>query len=395
MSKRMIIGFVRLALDNQGRWRARYSFEGADIRRILPASDEVEARALAVEINKGILGGREMLPSLRPKPTTHPGGMSVNDALTIAIRNSGGGIMHKARQTRGANGFIGWLAVNHPGLVAWAELRPHMISSWARELQAAGFAFDTVRLCLFPIRQASLYWSVEEPDTHRDIARQARIRLERPPAKPIPALDATTFRRMLAWLETHSPSLHAMGLLMGGAGLRELEAGHLRECDLNLQAGTVTITDTGTHKPKNRSSYRVLPVSRMVVDGLRAYIAGQAVRNIDAGNPLFVNNAGNPWLVGALSTAWRAALDAAGRLGGIQFPDRFTPHHLRATFASLCRRAGCDVRYLQAYLGHSRNDILGGHYESISTDDLRGVVAAFEQGFSQEKPLFAGSKLAL
>ncbi|MCX7017953.1 MAG: tyrosine-type recombinase/integrase [Candidatus Sumerlaeota bacterium] len=378
----MIIGFVRLALDNQGRWRARYSFEGADIRRVLPASDEVEARALAVEINKGILGGREMLPSMRPPPCKPSGEMSVTEAIRIAIRQSGGGKVHVERQMKGGNAFIGWLETNHPSVQAWHEVKPSMIAQWARELQNAGKAFDTVRLYLAPVKLASRFWATEEPDIHRDVARQARVKLQRGEPKPIPALNAQQMRAFLDWLQADTPRLHNLAMLMAFAGLRMFEAAALRERDLNLQAGNVTITDTGTHKPKNRSSYRVLPLCHDALSFIREHVTRGTVRNADTGQPVFCNAHGGAWTVNALRLSWNKAMKRARRK--LDLPNRFQPHHLRASFATLARRGGCDARLLQAYLGHSRNDILGGHYEAVTTDDLRGVVAAFERAFNAE-----------
>jgi len=57
------------------------------------------------------------------------------------------------------------------------------------------------------------------------------------------------------------------------------EAAHVREQDIDFAAGTVTITATAHHKPKNRASYRTVPVASMPLRALRVVLSGLKVRH--------------------------------------------------------------------------------------------------------------------
>jgi len=48
-----------------------------------------------------------------------------------------------------------------------------------------------------------------------------------------------------------------------------LDAAALRAQDVDLDAGTVTVTDTGHHKPKTRNSCRTIPVCTEDLDALK------------------------------------------------------------------------------------------------------------------------------
>jgi integrase len=369
--RKLTLGFVRLTLEG-GRWKARFHDPetGGDIRRLLPVASEAEATQLAMEYNKALLGGRDMVPSWRQrKPES---GLPIRKALVEAIRAGGGQESHKARQLKGTNAFMAFMSREYPDVAGWGEVRPSMVAAWVRELQESGRAYDTVRLLLAPVRHASRFWSLEDPDLYRDVAKLARVKLERTDPKAVHALDPEQAKALLAWLRVNNRPLWPLAVLAAMAGLRQLEAAAVRRADLDLDAGTVTVTKTALHAPKNRASYRTIPLHPEAVETLRTYLADSPVRDLDPEQPLFLSRTHQPWTMSALLQAWRRALR------NMTLPAGFTAHHLRATFATLARRGGADSRYLQAFLGHSRGDVLGEHYERITTEDLRAkVVAAF------------------
>jgi hypothetical protein len=51
--------------------------------------------------------------------------------------------------------------------------------------------------------------------------------------------------------------------------IHELEAAALRVQDVDLDAATVTVADTGQHKPKTRDSYRTISICDEVLDAIR------------------------------------------------------------------------------------------------------------------------------
>ncbi len=78
----------------------------------------------------------------------------------------------------------------------------------------------------------------------------------------------------------NAPMIHCLAMLQGLCGLREQEAAYLRECDIDHLARTITITETSAHKPKNRPSYRTIPVPPVVAEVLQAWIAGLKIRRM-------------------------------------------------------------------------------------------------------------------
>ena len=160
-----------------------------------------------------------------------------------------------------------------------------------------------------------------------------------------------------------------------------LEALALRECDVDLQAATITITETTTHTPKNQFSYRTIPVPSLVLAMLRGLIAGLPIgdrtRPVGAAQ-LFLSAADAPWVgfSGYSHALSRKTFKACWRERGIGALRDFQPHHLRATFASGVLAAGADSRVVQAYMGQARGggDVLGRHYEQIPPERMRAVI---------------------
>ncbi len=375
-SRKLTVGFVRLRVDSAGRWHARFDdpATGGDIRRILPVTTEGEAQQLAMEYNRAVMGARDMVPSWK-RAEPRQAGLEVRKALVTAIRANGGQEQHKARQLKGANAFLAFLSQEFPSVTFWAEIRPSMFAAWIRQLQESERAFDTVRLLVCPVKAASKFWALEEPDLYRDWAKLARAKLQRTGRQPVAVLSPEQARVLLSWLSGNYRPLWPLAVLAGMAGLRELEAAAVRRADLDLEAGTVTVAKTARHTPKNRSSCRTVPLGAEAVEALRVYLDTCPVRDLDSEQPLFLSGAHKPWTLSALLQAWRRALRRA--VPALGLPTAFKPRHLRATFATTARRGGADSRLLQAFLGHTRGDVLGEHYERIDVADLRKVVAAF------------------
>jgi len=125
---------------------------------------------------------------------------------------------------------------------------------------------------------ASRYWSENEPERYRDVARAAKLpkdetnpleRAERERAKALPAADA---RALLEFLKERRLDLYAPAAVQVLCGLRVLEVLALRECGVDFAQGTVTITQTPHHTPKTRFSYRTIPVPSAVLTVLRDVI---------------------------------------------------------------------------------------------------------------------------
>lgn len=262
-----------------------------------------------------------------------------------------------------------------------------MVESYVRHCEELNLAPDTVRLRLVPVKMAWRRMHADYPELVKPpVVSWLRTA---PPVEEIECLEADEAATLLGWLKTYKPSLWPMGCLQALAGLQMLEAASLRWQDVDLNAGTICIADTGRHKPKNHSSYRTIPVCAEVVEALRLVIEGQKVRPVSG--ELFVDEKGNPWSKDGLSQRWTCTLRAAakaettierknGRQMTLPRPGLGIPRlasiparKLRAAFATMAGRLGVQDRILRRYMGHSAGDILGGHYRRIDLSELRTV----------------------
>jgi integrase len=196
-------------------------------------------------------------------------------------------------------------------------------------------------------------------------------------------------RALLGWLRQNDPQVHVWAVLQGLCGLRLFEAAYLREQDFDPVHATIAITESGAHRPKNRHSWRTIPVCAEAARFLAGWISGLKVRHPD-GYLFFSTRARSgrskaklrEARVGALTMdrichLWGAALERA-RTSGLNVPEAFTPRRLRATFVTALRRAGADLELLQAYIGHQPGSVLAAHYDKIDNERL-GVITALAQ----------------
>jgi len=183
-------------------------------------------------------------------------------------------------------------------------------------------------------------------------------------------------------------------MLQAMCGLRTMEALALRECDVDLRQGTIRIAKTQTHTPKNRTSYREIPVPSEVLTMLREQIATLPIGDRERPVMLSLGNKEAYQDHSGYRLAIKRAIKRFWKQTGNKALVGFQPHWFRATFASAVRSMGAG--HVQAYLGHSRRDMLGQHYEQISLAQLRAVAAAFEKwchhdGTEAERPKTAVS----
>ena len=182
-------------------------------------------------------------------------------------------------------------------------------------------------------------------------------------------------------------------LLQAFCGLRIREALALRERDVNFEAGTIRITETERHRPKNRFSFR--SAARRIARWPAG--ARRSVGSHRAAVSSLRQRAHFPYLT------LRATVDNARLLSGNETNDAakrnqalrgYKPRWLRACFASAVLSVGADQTLVKEYMGHSQGDVLGLHYEQISIERLRStIVPAIETWWHKsvtiEKPVSA------
>ncbi len=133
--------------------------------------------------------------------------------------------------------------------------------------------------------------------------------------------------------------------LLYGAGLRAAELVGLNLDDVDLTRRLVRVRGKGGKE-------RVVPFGRPAAAALAAYLPERAswrgkARDLDAGEPLFVNQRGRRLSDRSL----RRILDQAVRRAATL--RRVHPHTLRHAFATHLLEAGMDLRAIQELLGHA------------------------------------------
>ena len=160
-------------------------------------------------------------------------------------------------------------------------------------------------------------------------------------------------------------------MLQGFCGLRLYEAVYVREQD--LEPGMVRIAESSAHRPKNRSSYRRIPVCAAVEGALREWVGGLKVRSTEGF--IFTPSRGSRRQFlqpDQASHRWTEALRQA-KADGLSIPPGFTGRKLRATFVTLLREEGADIDTLQRYIGHAPTSILSAHYDRLAAGRIKAI----------------------
>lgn len=351
---------------------------GKEVKRRVSGLDLDEVKEMAQTLTRKAYHGKGYLAEKVP---------GIEEGIVEAIDLSRGNDDTKDDLTARAKPFIAFMSERYPAVKTWADIRPGMAEAYLRDCERSGLAYDTIRLRLTPIKAA---WKRMHQDYPERVKSPPALKLTPPPRREIVCLEAAEVAVLLDWLRKRSPDLWPMATLQALCGLRMLEAAALRLQDVDLEAGTITITDTGHHKPKTRDSYRTIPICREAVEALREAISSQKVR--PTSGEIFTNRKGNLWVKDALTLRWGRALSHISATPKVIKRENtgkkltINPHglgmlrlgeiparKLRSAFATLTGRLGVTDRILKAYLGHSSGDILGGHYRRIDLDELRQV----------------------
>jgi len=334
---------------------------GREVRRRVSGLSHEKVCEMAANLTVEAYEGRGYLKA-RPKAPT------LEQGLMEAVRLSRGNDMSKAAASRDGEKFLAFMARRYPAAKTWGDVRSGMIESFVRELEGRGLAFDSVRLALAPIKAA---WRRMHADYPELVKPLAKITQAPRPRREIQCLDAGDVGALLDWLKENRPALWGMGCLQALAGLRMLEAAALRIQDVDFNRATVTITDTGRHKPKTTASERTIPICVEIVAALRETATGQQLRPVSG--ELFLNSRGDFWTPDAISRRWHFSLRRAAR--DLRNPRlaAVPARKLRAALATMAGRLGVSDRALQAYMGHVPGDILGGHYRRVTPDELTSV----------------------
>ena len=176
---------------------------------------------------------------------------------------------------------------------------------------------------------------------------------------------------------------------LAALGLRRGELCGLRWSDIDMEAGTITITNTRTSAggktvegdTKTAAGRRVLPLPARVVTALRAarkrQMAERLVLGVGGGPGHFQyvisNEVGQPYSPAVLSKMWRAAVQAAGL--------RHIKLHGGGRHTAVTRMLldGVPVPVVAAWAGHADASVTLRVYSHAQPDALRAARDTFER----------------
>jgi integrase len=201
-------------------------------------------------------------------------------------------------------------------------------------------------------------------------------------------------RAFLDYAEAHDIICYALYSLVTVWGLRRAELCGLRDRDVDLDAGTITIVQQRTavgYKPivrkvKSKAGDRILAIDKHTAAIIRAYLAMRARWQLASGPEwpntgfLFVRPNGEPWHPDQLSDRFEHTIRDSG-LPPIRF------HDLRHCAASYLKLGGADMKKIQEVLGHSsivitsdNYTLLFGDLDRTATDNAANVIHKNRRG---------------
>jgi integrase len=222
----------------------------------------------------------------------------------------------------------------------------------------------------------------------------ADARPMRVPHRPVVYLASPDLRRLLdaTAQDQHGP-LYA---LAATTGLRLGELLGLAWRDINVSAGTLTVRQSlaldaaggwELAEPKSARSRRTIPLPAIAREALEQRRAAQERHRAASGSAwqdraglVFTDAVGRSLRPGAVSHAFRRAVDAAGIP-----PVRF--HDLRHSAATLMLTHGVPLAVISDWLGHAGIAITAAHYAAIVPQLHRDAAAAVDRALSADTSL--------
>jgi integrase len=199
--------------------------------------------------------------------------------------------------------------------------------------------------------------------------------------KPLTPAEARTFLNAV-----RGDRLEALYTVAVALGLRQGEIMGLRWSDVDLDDGTVTVSQALQRvsgrvtfvKPKSRRSRRTIPIPSTVARSLRAHRARQLEERLIGGpdwnehDLVFVSTSGTPLEGRNLTRRFQAVLEQAG-LPRMRF------HDMRHTCATLLLAQDVQPRVVMEILGHSQISLTMNTYAHVIEDLQREAAERMEE----------------
>jgi integrase len=243
------------------------------------------------------------------------------------------------------------------------------VRSWVAEMLAEGLSSASVRKAVFALRQCL---DAAVADNRLVTNPGVNIPLPSERSKPPRFLSQAEVERLV---EAMPKRYRAMVLVGAYAGLRWGEVAGLTRANVDVLRSRISVVSTAVEvrghvtlgsEPKTSRSKRTVPVARSVMRSIDRHLASYVGPEADA--LVFTAPRGGPLARSLFSRrVWRPAAHAAG-LSGITF------HALRHSFVAILVAAGCNVREVSEWAGHSSVAFTLTRYGGLFEDDSNSAV---------------------
>jgi len=298
-----------------------------------------------------------------PEPTRQPLGAFMREWIeTTAVHEVSPSTLQLYRN------MLNWYIDPQLGKVELRKLRPQLIQAMYHRLIEVGKSPRTVQLVHAVLRRC-LAQAVDWDLLAKNPAEQVR-----PPKAEAPKIRALGPTEIVRFIEAaKSDRLHALFILAATTGLRRGELLGLRWQDVDLKAGTITVTQTQkkigetiTFGPtKTKASQRLVVLPDIALESLNRWRIEQAEERLAIGEAwahpelVFTTAIGTPvHPKNMLDRNFKRVLEAAG-LPRIRF------HDLRHSAATLMLAQGVNPKVLQEVLGHSQIQVTLNIYAHV------------------------------
>lgn len=259
----------------------------------------------------------------------------------------------------------------HLGELRLKDLKPLHLQDLLNRMEATGYAGSTmkhVRETAMQVMRAA----VENDLLYRNVFESTKV-ANIPGEQRKPLLPETI---KLITDNAYGHRMCVPALIMLYCGLRKGEILALTWEDIDLENSMLSVNKAVTFidnqpvikEPKTASGVRVVPIPNVLHKILKRQFCKAGLVCKNAGGEQMSDSAFRQSWLSYESFLYRCA---GGQPTGRNHPrsvevQRFTPHMLRHTYATLLYDAGVDVKSAQKYLGHADLEVTLGTYTHLS-----------------------------
>ncbi len=320
-----------------GRWQARYRVDGRRLTAPITFRTKSEAQAFLAAVRTDLERGTWVDPDLGCVLLRDYAWQWLDQKVNLRPRTWEQYEMNLRRHVLPQLGDLELSAITTAQVRAWR----------AGLLRDGGLSPGTVTKA-YRLLHGVLATAVEDELLVRNPCVVRGASAERSAERPI-----ATIPQVLALADAIDPPYRLFVLLAGFTGLRLGELRALRRDRLDLERGTLRVTEqlqelrsgeTIVGPPKSDAGRRTVAVPSVLIPALLEHLARFCGAERDA--LVFRSAAGTPIALKTFSRHWRRARAEVG-LAGFRF------HDLRHTANTLSAMTGASTRELMARMGHS------------------------------------------